>query len=81
LRSVTRNSYDITVNERGNENYRLTVAGIGLREYDVLDLHHASREGKSRDYKILYKIENGRAFLRWLDQDGHLQIHLENSEW
>lgn len=75
--------YSLTVQERGTEPYHLsiTASAKGAIDQVTLALKHVSRKGRVRKYRFIFTVERDHVILSWLDQDGKLQMRIENGEW
>lgn len=74
--------YELTVYEHGSDRYRVTVVA---QESDAdryaLEMRLNSRGGRTRRYRLVFKIAGRQPSVSWLDNQGHERLHIENSEW
>ena len=75
-------TYEVTLNEIGDEPYRLTVHADGNADNsETLALYHTSRVGRARRYRFVLRIEKPKLLLSWLDKQGKETRYIEWSEW
>jgi hypothetical protein len=74
--------YELTLYERGNEHYRLTIEGKdGQRDSEFQPLHLTSTEGRVRHFRFLFEIANRQVSVMWVGDDRRPQSRIQNNEW
>ncbi len=76
-------TYEITVKEQGSEPYVLDVTGAGnvIEGANSQLLHHIPKPGRVLHYKFLYRVEEKRVVVRWLDDENRERVLLEPNDW
>jgi len=74
--------YEVNVTELGSEPYLLGVRGNAKTDNGAtLSLQHISEKGRIRHYRFIFRIEEKRLILNWLDKDDKELMKIEDSEW
>jgi hypothetical protein len=74
--------YELTIYEHGNNPYRVDVAADESdADRYALEIRHNSRESRVRRYRLVFKVDGKLPSVFWLDEQGHEQLHIEDSEW
>ncbi len=74
--------YNLTIYEHGSNPYRVdVVADESDADRYALEIRHNSKEGRFRQYRLVFKVDGKQPSVFWLDEQGHEQLHIEDSEW
>jgi hypothetical protein len=68
--NAQQGEYHIKIVERGSDPYRLSVRGSAKEASEILVLQHISREGRHLQYVFRFRIDHGRAVVRWVNGEG-----------